>query len=116
MDASHGHDGHDFASHTRQYKIIFWLLILGTFLTVLVAQFDLDAMAGMHGHNYINIVVGLMIACTKASLVMLFFMHLISEKQLIYLVLGFTFFFFTGLMGLTIWAMSDYPKLSVVFD
>ena len=116
MDATHAHGEHDFASHTRQYKIIFWLLILGTFLTVLVAQFDLDAMVGMHGSNYINIVVGLIIAVTKASLVMLFFMHLISEKQLIYLVLGFTFFFFAGLMGLTIWAMSDYPKLSVVYD
>ncbi|MFT4587300.1 MAG: cytochrome c oxidase subunit 4 [Candidatus Binatia bacterium] len=116
MDASHDHGEHDFASHTRQYKIIFALLIIGTILTVAVAQFDLDAMAGMHGHNYINIIVGLLIATTKASLVMLFFMHLISEKQLIYLVLGFTFFFFAGLMGLTIWAMSDYPKLSVVFD
>lgn len=116
MDASHEHGEHDFASHTRQYKIIFWLLILGTIITVAVAQFDLDAMAGMHGHNYINIIVGLLIATTKASLVMLFFMHLISEKQLIYLVLGFTFFFFAGLMGLTIWAMSDYPKLSVIFN
>jgi len=29
--------------------------------------------------------------------------------------MGFTFFFFVGLMGLTIWAMLDYPLLTLDF-
>jgi hypothetical protein len=36
-------------------------------------------------------------------------MHLISEKKMIYTVLAFTVFFFIGLMGLTLWAMHDFP-------
>jgi hypothetical protein len=34
-----------------------------------------------------------------------FFMHLISEKKMIYSVLAFTVFFFAALMYLTIWSM-----------
>jgi hypothetical protein len=36
-------------------------------------------------------------------------MHLLSEKKLIYTVLIFTVFFFAGLLGLTLWAMQDFP-------
>ncbi len=36
-------------------------------------------------------------------------MHLLSEKKMIYTLLGFTAFFFAGLMGLTIYAMHDMP-------
>jgi hypothetical protein len=32
-------------------------------------------------------------------------MHLISERKMIYLVLGFTAFFFAALMGLTVWSL-----------
>jgi hypothetical protein len=38
-----------------------------------------------------------------------FLMHLLTEKKMIYTVLSFTVFFFAGLMGLTLWAMSDFP-------
>jgi caa(3)-type oxidase subunit IV len=56
-----------------------------------------------------NIVIGLLIATVKASLVALFFMHLISEKTAIYMFMGVTVFFFTGLMVLTLWASHDLP-------
>jgi hypothetical protein len=36
-------------------------------------------------------------------------MHLLSEKKLIYTILGFTVFFFAGLMALTLYAMNDFP-------
>jgi hypothetical protein len=36
-------------------------------------------------------------------------MHLISEKKMVYTVLGFTVFFFAGLLALTVWAMHDFP-------
>ena len=39
-------------------------------------------------------------------------MHLISEKKMIYAVLGFTAFFFIGLMAITISAYNDHPALT----
>ena len=95
----------DISKHVRGYLIIGATLLVGTVLTVLASYIDL-------GQSW-NIVLALVIATVKASLVALYFMHLISERQMIYLVLGTTFFFFVGLMFLTIWAMHDYPMLPV---
>ena len=50
----------------------------------------------------------LAIAVVNAFLVAGFLMHLLSEKKLIYTVLGFTVVFFIGLMGLTLWAMQRF--------
>jgi cytochrome c oxidase subunit IV len=94
----------DISKHIRGYLIIGGTLIVGTVLTVLASYIDL-------GHHW-NIVLALVIATVKASLVALYFMHLISEKQLIYTVLGFTAFFFIGLMFITIAAYHDYPALT----
>ena len=80
-------------------------LLIGTALTVWASYIDL-------GHHW-NIVLALIIACVKASLVALFFMHLISERQLIYTVLAFTAFFFAGLMFLTLYASSDVPSMTI---
>jgi len=51
----------------------------------------------------------LVVACVNAFLVAGFLMHLLSEKKLIYTLLCFTVFFFAGLMGLTLYAMQDFP-------
>jgi len=63
------------------------------------------------GHHW-NVVLALVIATVKASLVALFFMHLISERTMIYTVLGFTAFFFIGLMFLTLGSHADFPPLT----
>ena len=42
----------------------------------------------------------LLVATVKGSLVACYFMHLISEKKLIYAVLGLTFVFFVVLLAL----------------
>lgn len=94
----------DISKHVRGYLIIGGTLIIGTVLTVLASYVDL-------GHHW-NIVLALIIATAKASLVALFFMHLISEKQMIYTVLAFTAFFFAGLMALTCWHYGDFPPLT----
>jgi len=94
-------DHSDVSSHVRGYLIVGAALLIGTILTVWASYIDL-------GHHW-NIVLALIIASVKASLVALFFMHLISERTLIYLVLGFTAFFFIGLMFLTIGAFHDFP-------
>ena len=56
----------------------------------------------------------LAIAVVNAFLVAGYLMHLLSEKKLIYTVLIFTVFFFIGLMGLTMWAMNDFPTGTAV--
>jgi len=42
-----------------------------------------------------------------------YFMHLISERKMIYNVMGFTAFFFLSLMFLTLYAMHDFPPTTV---
>jgi len=96
------HDDHDVSKHVRTYLIIGAFLLIGTVVTVLAAQIDL-------GNHHLNIAVGLLIATVKASLVALYFMHLISEKMAIYMFMSVTVFFFTGLMVLTLWAAHDLP-------
>jgi FtsH-binding integral membrane protein len=51
----------------------------------------------------------LVVACGNAFVVAGFLMHLISEKKMIYTLLAFTVFFFAGLMGLTLYALHDFP-------
>lgn len=101
--SDHTHD--DVSKHIRGYLIIGGVLILGTVLTVLASYVDL-------GHHW-NIVLALVIATIKASLVALYFMHLISEKQLIYMVLSVTAFFFVGLLALTLSAFGNLPATTV---
>lgn len=70
-----GHSVAEFRAHLKTYWMIFGLLMVGTALTVGVAQLDL-------GHP-MAVVVALAIAITKASLVAAFFMHLIDDRKFI---------------------------------
>lgn len=102
-DHTSQHDSHhDAAKHVRGYLIVFGALLVGTILTVWASAFHF----GSKDSNVGNIAVALIIACTKAFLVAGYFMHLISEKKMIYCVLGFTAFFFCGLVFLTLWSMN----------
>jgi caa(3)-type oxidase subunit IV len=58
----------------------------------------------------VKVTLILAIACCNAFLVAGFLMHLISEKKMVYTLLAFTIFFFAGLMGLTVYAMQDFPS------
>lgn len=55
----------------------------------------------------VSLILG--IAVVNAFLVAGYLMHLLSEKKLVYTVLAFTVCFFIGLVGLTLWAMGDFP-------
>jgi cytochrome c oxidase subunit 4 len=90
----------------RGYLFVYFALLAGTILTVWASFIHF-------GSREINIAVALVIACVKASLVAGYFMHLISERKMIYCVLGFTAFFFLGLMCLTVWSMHDFPSHTV---
>lgn len=95
MSDAHSHDIKD---HVRKYMYVFYALLIGTVITVGVSYIHFTSMA-------VTVAVALFIACVKAFLVAGWFMHLISEKKMIYGILIATAFFFAGLMYLTIWSM-----------
>ena len=87
MDA---HGAEDIRKHVRTYMMVFGALMALTVVTVAVSYLHLPvAMA---------IVVALIVATVKGSLVALFFMHLIDERKLVYYVLALTVIFFIFLM------------------
>jgi cytochrome c oxidase subunit 4 len=105
--AAHAHDDHDVSKDIKKYLFVFGALLVGTVITVLASYVHFGSPA-------YNIAVALFIASVKAFLVAGYFMHLISEKKMVYGILASTVFFLIGLMFLTIWAMHDYPALSHV--
>ena len=100
-------ESHDhFAHHVRRYLFVFYALLFGTLITVGASYIPF-------GNRAVNIGVALFIAICKASLVACYFMHLISERKMIYGIMGFTAFFFVGLMALTLWSFGDFPSLTI---
>jgi cytochrome c oxidase subunit 4 len=89
-----GHDPADIDKHVRVYITVFVALMALTIITVAVSYLDLS--------TPMAITVALFIATIKGSLVACYFMHLISEKKLIYAVLGITLFKFVVLMILPV--------------
>lgn len=101
---THSHE--DFSHHVRRYLFVFYALLFGTLVTVGASYIPF-------GNHAINIGVALFIACGKASLVAGYFMHLISERKMIYGIMVFTAVFFVGLMFLTVWSFGDFPRHTV---
>jgi cytochrome c oxidase subunit 4 len=100
------HAEEDFRHHVRRYLYVFYALLFGTLITVGASYIPF-------GNHAFNIAVALVIACAKAFLVAGFFMHLISERKMIYGLLIFTACFFLGLMFLTLSAYADFPRMTV---
>ncbi len=84
----HGHE--DIQKHVRIYKIIFCALMVLTVATVAVAYLHLPIIPA--------VVVALLIASFKGTLVAGFFMHLFQEKPVILWTLLLTIFFFFVLL------------------
>src|SRR5258705_1364644 len=80
----------------KTYAIIFVTLLTFTGITVAAAFVNL---------GILNPIVALAIACTKAVIVMLFFMHVFYQSKLIKLTVGAGFFTFLALVIMT---LSDY--------
>ena len=100
------HQPHESAHSVRGYLFVYFALLAGTGLTVWASFIPF-------GSREANIAVALLIAGVKAFLVVAYFMHLISERKMIYNVMGFTVFFFISLMFLTLYAMHDFPPTTV---
>ena len=97
---------HDLSKHGRIYLLVFVGLLVGTVVTVGLNAVHFDSVA-------VTVAIALFVAVVKASLVACYFMHLISERKMIYLILAFTVFFFAGLMFLTLGAHHDLPLRTV---
>lgn len=81
---------------TRVYYTIFGILMLCTYLTVQIALFDLGPL---------NVVAALAIAVFKATLVVLFFMHVKYNTRLTWVVVVAGVFWLVILLALT---LGDY--------
>jgi cytochrome c oxidase subunit 4 len=84
----------DIDRHVRVYITVFVALMALTIITVAVSRLHLPV--------HIAVTVALLVATIKGSLVACYFMHLISEKRLIYAVLTVTAFFFVALLALPV--------------
>ena len=84
----------DIDRHVRVYITVFVSLMALTIITVAISRFHLPVP--------IAVTVALAVAIIKGSLVACYFMHLISEKKLIYAVLALTAAFFVALLALPV--------------
>jgi cytochrome c oxidase subunit 4 len=84
----------------KVYFLIFGALIVGTILTYAAARVDLD-----HVFPGANTVVALTIAVIKATLVVLYFMHVRYSSRLTWVIVVSGFFWLGIMFALT---MSDY--------
>lgn len=85
-----GHTPEEIRRHVRTYISVFIALAVLTVVTVGVSYLHLPFNQA--------VAVALFIACIKSGLVAAFFMHLISEKKVIFVILIFALFFFLDLL------------------
>ena len=93
-----------FKSHLKVYIAVFVALLVGTVITVAAWKW------GNFSTITLTVVVALFIATIKAFLVAGYFMHLMSERKVIYSVLATTAFFLVGLMYLIIASRDAMPS------
>jgi len=109
MDSTHTDD---IKKQVRVYIMVFVALMVLTIVTVTISSLHLSVgaaitvvtvtISSLHLSVGAAITVALVVAAIKASLVASYFMHLISEKKVIYATLILTGIFFIALMFLPI--------------
>ena len=88
------HHAADIDRHVRVYIIVFVTLMVLTIVTVAISR--------VHLPLPMAVTLALFVATVKGALVACYFMHLISEKKLIYAVLVLTAAFFFALLALPV--------------
>jgi len=86
--------------HVRGYLGIFGALLVLTVITVAVSSLQLAVGP--------TVALGLTIAAAKATLVVLFFMHLKGEKPMVMWPLALTVFLFAALFAFILWTEGDH--------
>ncbi len=90
------HSAEEIRKHVRVYMMVFGSLAVLTVVTVAVGYLKLPIVPAM--------IVALFIACIKGGLVGSYFMHLITEKKLIYWLLILSAAFLFVMFSIFIWA------------
>lgn len=94
------HTNHaDIDRQVRTYILVFVSLMALTLVTVAISYLDLPVPAA--------VALALVVASIKGGLVASYFMHLISERKLIYWVLWFTISCFVAVLLLPLWSHFD---------
>ena len=94
------HTNHaDIDRQVRTYILIFVTLMALTIVTVAISRLHLPAPAAIG--------LALLVASVKGGLVAGYFMHLLSERKLIYWVLWFTVTCFIAVLLLPLWSHFD---------
>tara|TARA_Y100001970_G_C14092935_1_gene781038 strand:+ start:741 stop:1049 length:309 start_codon:yes stop_codon:yes gene_type:complete len=92
------------SKYIKNYRNVFIYLLIATFLTVLASYIDFDVEGSIAG----GVFVGLVIASIKGYLVAANFMHLNSEKKMIYWVLILTIVFLIPLLFIPVlWDLNN---------
>ena len=99
MASTTGDHAADIDRHVKVYITVFVALMILTVVTVAISRF--------HPPVAIAVTIALLVATIKGSLVACYFMHLISEKKLIYAVLALTAAFFVVLLALPVLTVHD---------
>jgi len=87
-------------THVRGYIAVFGALLALTLVTVGVSYLQLPVAS--------TVALGLSIAAIKATLVVLFFMHLKGERPMIFWPLALTVFLFAALFAFVFWTEADH--------
>ena len=90
---------HDIQKEVRIYILVFVSLAALTVITVAISY--------LHLKIYLAIMIALCVATIKGSLVGCYFMHLISERRLVYTVLTLTGIFFIVIFALPLLGFYD---------
>ena len=99
MASTTGDHAAEIDRHVKVYITVFVALMILTVVTVAISRF--------HPPVAIAVTIALLVATIKGSLVACYFMHLISEKRLIYAVLLLTAIFFLALLALPVVTVHD---------
>jgi cytochrome c oxidase subunit 4 len=89
----------DIDRHVRVYITVFVSLMVLTIVTVAIAR--------VHLPLPMAVTAARLVATIKGSLVACYFMHLVSEKKVIYAVLALTVAFFAVLLALPVLTHTD---------
>ena len=93
-------NAHDVSQEVRRYLSVFGALLLLTLVTVAVSY--------LHLATAPTVAVAISIASLKAALVALFFMHLKTERAMVYWPLGLTAVLFVALIAFVLWTEADH--------
>jgi heme/copper-type cytochrome/quinol oxidase subunit 4 len=93
----------DFNRYIRTCVFVFIAVLCATGLMIWISYLP-------HYSWALKVAFILMVASCNAFVVAGFLMHLISEKKMIYTILGFTAIFVACLFWLTLYAMQDFPS------